>query len=396
MKILLITDNHTPSGGAENYFFDLKARLKTQSGFDVYSLGFGPHQSAGTDFLVLKSPPWRMTKILWRIVFHPLIYLKLRRYLRKINPDLIHVHNIKQHTLSLLHAIKPYPVVQTVHDFSYLCPTAQNIHKNRLPCVSGLRKTCFWQHQVKHNKLIYLCLSYAFLKTRHRCQTIIKKYIAPSPLLRDYLKQNHFNDVTYIPPFKIEKNHFSFTNMNPHQFLFAGNLGSHKGIDLLLDEFVIACQKNPDLLLCIAGKGSEEKKMRQRVKEQGLESKVNFLGWQCNMNVHYDKSIAVIFPSIGLEAFGLVITEGMSYARPVIGVNRGTCSWLIDDKQTGLLFDPDVKGDLAVKILSIAGNRELAMELGKNGFEKLQCMMSNEEIMQQIIAVYEEAVRLDR
>src|SRR5262245_40107919 len=210
MRILLITDNYTPSGGAENYFFDLKDRLKTQPGFDVYSLGFGPQKMAGKDFLILKSARSNLAKLIWRILFHPLMYFKLRSYIRKINPDIIHIHNIKQYTITLLHAIKPYPVVQTIHDFSYICPTAQNIHKDLTPCPSGFQRTCFWQHQVKYNKLIYLCLSYIFLKTRKISQKIVKKFIAPSPLLVDYLKKNQFQDVTFIPPFKTEKRSISF------------------------------------------------------------------------------------------------------------------------------------------------------------------------------------------
>src|SRR5687768_4733870 len=127
MRILLITDNHTPSGGAEHYFFDLKNRLKNLSGFEIFSLGFGPKEEKGADFLVLKSLNSNMSKFIWRILFHPFIYLKLRNYIRKIKPDVIHLHNTKQYTISLLKAIKPYPVVQTIHDYSYICPTAQNI-----------------------------------------------------------------------------------------------------------------------------------------------------------------------------------------------------------------------------------------------------------------------------
>jgi len=205
MRILLITDNHILFGGAENYFFDLKNRLKALPDFQVYSLGFGPKEIRGDDFLVLKSLRSKLGKFVGRILFHPMIYFKLRNYVKKINPDVIHLHNTKQYTASLLPAIKSYPVVQTIHDFSYICPNAQNIHRNNEPCPSGLRKACFWQHQIKYNKLAYLCLIFVFLKTRNHCQKIIKKYIAPSPYLASYLKNNQFHDVTIIPPFTVKK-----------------------------------------------------------------------------------------------------------------------------------------------------------------------------------------------
>lgn len=392
MRILLITDNHTPSGGAEHYFFDLKNRLKRISAFEIFSLGFGPKEVKGNDFLVLKSAHTNMAKLIWRMFFHPIVYLKLRNYIRKIKPDVIHLHNTKQYTVSLLKAIKPYPVVQTIHDYSYICPTAQNIHKNHQPCLSGLRKACFWQHQVKYNKLIYLFLSYVFFQTRKKYRKILKKCIAPSPLLADYLKKNQFQHVTYIPPFKTEKENISFQEINPYQFLFAGNLGTHKGIYLLINEFALACQKNTKLILSIAGKGPEEERLKQCAKTLGIENNVIFLGWQDDMSKLYHESIAIIFPSIGLEAFGLVMTEAMNHARPIIGINRGTAAWIINDKKTGLLFDPNLQGDLAAKILSIAGNIDFARTLGKNGFHELKQLLNNDESLKMMIEVYKEVV----
>jgi glycosyltransferase involved in cell wall biosynthesis len=393
MRILLITDNHFLFGGAENYFFDLKSRLKALPDFQVYSLGFGPQEIIGDDFLVLKSLRSKLGKLIGRVLFHPMIYNKLRNYIKKINPDVIHLHNTKQYTASLLQAIKPYPIVQTIHDFSYLCPNAQNIHRNRKPCATGFCKACFWQHQIKYNKLAYLFLIFAFLKTRKHCQKMIKKFIVPSPYLANYLKQNHFHEVTFIPPFTVKKQNPSFTEINTNQFLFAGYLGAHKGVHILIDEFALACQKKSSLKLCIAGIGPEEKWMKKRIKALGIEKNVEFLGWQTEMDKLYNESLAVIFPSIGLEAFGLVMTEGMDHARPIIGTNRGTSAWIIDDEHTGLLFEPHIKGDLAAKILTIASNIEQAMALGMNGYQKLHhYFIDNDENLKRITAVYKAAV----
>src|SRR5689334_515856 len=117
MKVLLITDNHTPGGGAENYFFELKNRLKKMPGIEVRSLGFGTAESSGKDFFVLKALKSNMAKFVWRMIPNPIVYFKLRKHIRKIQPDVIHIHNIKQYSNTLLRVIKPYHVVQTMHDF---------------------------------------------------------------------------------------------------------------------------------------------------------------------------------------------------------------------------------------------------------------------------------------
>lgn len=70
MKILLITDNHSPhGGGAERYFFTLKNELKQQKGITVSSLGFGLRKSEGDDFVVLKETPSKAIRQFWRMIF---------------------------------------------------------------------------------------------------------------------------------------------------------------------------------------------------------------------------------------------------------------------------------------------------------------------------------------
>jgi len=392
MRVLLITDNHTPTGGAENYFFDLKKRLKNVPGIEVYTLGFGQDQASGDDFYVLKGLKSRLSRLIWQLIFHPGVYFKLRKQIRKIQPDIIHIHNIKHYTPSLLRAIKPYPVIQTIHDYGAVCPSAHNIHKDLQPCPTGMRKQCFWQHQVKYNILTYLAQTLAFLKTQKHVKKTVRKFFAPSPQLVEYLKMNQFNDAIHIAPFKHESGNPTFHAINPYHFLFAGNLGSHKGVYILLDEFALACKKEPRLSMTIAGMGQEEMRMQIRIRESGLEKHIQFVGWKKDLEKEYAESAAILFPSIWMEAFGLVMTEAMSHARPVIGSNRGSPPWLIDDNHTGFIFDPLKKGDLAEKILKIAGNTELITRLGKNGEAKLKTFIDNEKVLNQIIQAYQEVV----
>jgi len=388
MRILLITDNHTPAGGAEHYFFELKARLKQLPDLEVYSLGFGETETGGEDFYVFKNTKSKFAKLIWQLIPQPFVYKKLRKKIREINPDVIHLHNIRQYTASLLSAVKGYRLVQTMHDYGAVCPIAWNIHRNLEACPTGIRASCFWQHQLKYNPLTYLALALAFLITRHRSRKIIKTFFAPSPLLVEYLKKNKFENAIYIAPFKNEPQSPAFDTIDPRHFLFAGNLGTHKGIDLLLDEFALASQKNPALTLTILGKGADENRLRKRVNELGLANQVYFAGWLEDPEAEYAKSAAVIFPSLWMEAFGLVITEAMNHSRPVIGSNRGSPPWIIDDKKTGLIFDPSKKGKLAEKILMLAGNMELIMQLGKNGEQKLRTFIDNENVLRKIVGIY--------
>lgn len=387
MRILLITDNHTPTGGAENYFFDLKSRLKNLVGMEVFSLGFGPQSASGEDFYVLKGLQSKIAKLIWQIVFNPFIYFKLKKQIKEFRPDVIHIHNIKQYSASLLHAIQAYPVIQTIHDYTFICPTGLNLHKDDRVCLSGMQKNCFWQHQTKYNRLIYFAMACSFFFMRKKIKKIVKLFLAPSPLLVIYLQKNEFRNVAYVPPFKLETN-INETFPKPYHFLFAGHLGLHKGVHILIDEFALACKQNSKLQLTIAGTGPEEINMRNRINTLQIQNHVQFIGWQTNLQSLYDEHIAILFPSMGLEAFGLVMTEGMHHRRPIIGANRGTASWIIDDNETGFLYDPLKKGELSEKILQMANNIDLSIKLGNKGRDKLNRMFDNDAILNQIVAAY--------
>lgn len=388
MRILLITDNHTPTGGAEHCFFELKRQLQTQSDTSVYSIGFGLEAERGEDYQIFPALNTNIEKLLWRTCMHPLLYFKLRRAIKRFNPDIIHLHNIKQYPISLLKAVKGYTVIQTVHDFSPICPSGWNLHRNLQPCPTGLRRACVWEHQVKFKRLAYLALLPSWWRINRLIKKSVRTFISPSPLLTDYLQRNQFPHVQTIAPFHQEKQPRAFSNADAGHFLFAGHLGMHKGVELLLTEFALACQQNTTLLLTVAGTGPAADFMQQQVNTLGIHRHVRFVGWQAQLDTFYHKCMAVIFPSIGLESYGLVITEAMASARPVIGINRGTCAWLIEHEKSGLLFDPLQPGDLAQQILRLANNREEAELFGTHALAKAQRLLSNKQILKAHLDLY--------
>jgi glycosyltransferase involved in cell wall biosynthesis len=391
-KILLITDNHDANGGgAEKYFFTLKSALAQHPNIEVVSLGFGAESKIDKNSVIIKESAVPLIRYWWRLFFNPLKFIQLRRAIKQINPDVIHLHNVKKYTISLLRAVQPYPVVQTLHDYACICPTGWNLHKNLQPCTTGLNATCVWQHRRDVNPLVYLGRLYAFQRSKTLLKKIVKKFIAPSPQLTDYLQRNKFRAATYLPPFRDNAQAVSQEKVQAGHFLYVGQLNPHKGVDNLIEEFALACQTDSTLTLNIAGTGNSQALLQAKVQKLGLQKNIIFLGW-CNPENLYEEAMAVIFPSIGLEAFGLVITEAMRHGRPVIGTQRGPTAWLVKHGTTGLLYDPLRRGDLAEKILTLAHNKELAAEYGMHAAEKFQRMMTNEEIIKQQIDVYREVL----
>ncbi len=397
MRVLLITDHHSPAGGAEKYFFELKNRLKQLPELAVFSIGFCESENKGDDYHTFLAAKSNLAKLLNRFYINPFLLRKLEKSIKMFNPDVIHLHNVKQYTATVFAAIKKYPIVQTIHDFSLICPTAQNIHRDHSPCRTGFSTACFWQHKLKtFSSHVYFCYYLAFLNLRRQTKKNIKHYLSPSPLLAEYLQNHDFTPATNVLPFLTE-NKINIKNI-PHAnyFLFAGNLGSHKGVDYLLGEFALASKKNDEIKLFIAGTGPEENNMKKQAVKLGIQDKIQFLGWQTDLSSLYQQCGGLIFPSIGMESFGLVLIEAMQHGRPILAINRGTAAWLVKDNENGMLFEPNKTGDLAEKILFLANNPLLAEQWGVNGTNKLKTIINNQLSLEKIIQIYRQVVESDR
>lgn len=387
-RVLLITDHHAPTGGAEKYFFTLKEILKKQPNLEVFSLGFGDKSLTGEDFCVIKGGDSNLSKLAWRMFFNPIKFWQLRRYIRKINPDVIHLHNVKKYTISLFKAVRGYRVIQTIHDYSLVCPTAWNLHQDMTPCSTGLTQQCFWQHKRNLNSLIYSAMVFYFKRRQFLTKNTVKQLLSPSPLLADTLTQQKFTSVTVLPNFKKENSVVNFDAMKPNHFLYLGQLGAHKGVDILIQEFHHAFLQNPHLMLKIAGTGPQTEFLKNQVRELGLEKNIVFLGWTNDIESLLNECTALVFPSIGLEPAPTVLVEAMSAARAVIGSRRGPTTWLVEENKTGLLFDPLKKGELANCLLTLANDFTLAQTLGKNGLQKFQQLPGNAEIINRMLEIY--------
>jgi glycosyltransferase involved in cell wall biosynthesis/predicted metal-dependent phosphoesterase TrpH len=131
--------------------------------------------------------------------------------------------------------------------------------------------------------------------------------------------------------------------------LYAGRLTTEKGVDLLADAFLTAREKKPGLHLVLAGGGPEEKTLRDRLGPAGT-----FLGWL------EDEELARAYASADLflfasrtDTFGQVILEAQASGLPVIAVDEGGPTSLIEDEATGLLRPPHA-GILAHAVLDLA------------------------------------------
>ena len=144
--------------------------------------------------------------------------------------------------------------------------------------------------------------------------------------------------------------------------MYAGRITREKGVELLIDAFLHARERDPRLHLVLAGGGPEEGLVRERVG-----GAASFLGWLEGEQLAraYASADMLVFPS-RTDTFGQVILEAQASGLPVAAVAAGGPLSLIEPRVSGLLCPPEATA-LGDALLELAGAPLLRERLGLAG-----------------------------
>ncbi|MBI5332945.1 MAG: glycosyltransferase family 4 protein [Candidatus Aenigmarchaeota archaeon] len=272
LKVLHINETHREVGGQERYFFGLINGLR-ERGIDTYSFGFDTIARKTGKSLVLKTPGYFM-KQFNRFVFDFNAYFKLRSWITKIHPDIIHLHGLNQSTLAILFACRGHKVVQTVHNYGMICSTIWCVTKDDLkPCCSGAGLKC-WRR--KCIALKYLIPFYFHIKIRNFfLKRLVNVYHAPSKALKVYLNKIGYEPVEVINYF-IDVKEMSGNEKKEYDIVFVGRLDVEKGVKFLLDAIGVLKKEHPNIKAVIVGDGPEIEKLQEHARKLGLVNSYSF------------------------------------------------------------------------------------------------------------------------
>lgn len=148
-----------------------------------------------------------------------------------------------------------------------------------------------------------------------------------------------------------------------------GNLYPVKGHTFLLTAFAAIASRNPATHLVLVGRGAEEKRLREQVKNLGIpEGRVIFTGFRRDVGNILNALDLYVQPSLS-EGHPLAVLEAMSLGLPVIASRAGGLPELLGHDTYGTLAAPGSSEDLTVKIAAYLSEPELfreKAELGKN------------------------------
>jgi len=136
-----------------------------------------------------------------------------------------------------------------------------------------------------------------------------------------------------------------------------------KRLDLLVEAAALA--KNTSLHFKIAGTGEGEPGLRERIRELGLEGRVELLGAISDADLldHYARCRAVFFAPWN-EDYGFVTLEAFRSGKPVItSHDSGGPAELVEHDKTGYVVEP-AAASVAAAIDRLGEDRARAERMG--------------------------------
>ena len=145
---------------------------------------------------------------------------------------------------------------------------------------------------------------------------------------------------------------------------------------------------NLPVKVLMIGDGPDRFKAEEQCRQEGLCSKLLFLGKQENIPELLSLSDVVLIPS-GSESFCLVALEAMACSIPCVSTNAGGLKEVNIDGQTGFTRDVGDIDGLAEALMTILSDSELATKMGKNGRKIALNNFSADIIVPQYMQCYE-------
>ena len=161
-----------------------------------------------------------------------------------------------------------------------------------------------------------------------------------------------------------------------NHFVFVGRLVPCKAVDVIIEAISIARLQGIDIRLSIIGDGPLASKLQEQAHVLGVADLIKFEGIQDSnfVNEALDQSSGLVIHTVdepgGPEAFGVVVTEAMAAARPVIISNCGGLIDQVDDGVEGCVVEQRDAHSLSQAMIRLGANQQLRQTYGNSARQR--------------------------
>jgi glycosyltransferase involved in cell wall biosynthesis len=383
LKVLLVHNSYGRFSGEESVV-DAQVRLLEDRGHEV--LRFDRSSAE------LHSFP-AVCKAFFTGIYNPVAAWRMRKTLRDIRPDIVHIHNLFP---LISPAILPecrkarIPIVMTVHNYRLVCPSGLHLANGKVceKCSGGREWWCVLRNCERNS---FRSLGYALRNYFARITRLFLRNVTMYACLTEFQKRRLI--VAGFPETRIAVVP-NMCSLKAKDFpsegsyvAFVGRLSPEKGVEV----FLKSAKMLESIRFSVAGK-------RRDGYDIGRDapSNVQLFGFLQGdaLDTFRRQMRLLVMPSLWFETFGLILAEAGLYGKPVVASRLGAMAEIVEDGKTGLLFEPGNAEDLARKIKTLWDDPGLCRRMGEAGREKAQREYSPEKYYERLIVVYEKAIQL--
>ncbi len=211
------------------------------------------------------------------------------------------------------------------------------------------------------------------------------------------------NKYVHLIPFGVDINKFGVKKTDNNGIVKIGTirtLSEKYGVEYLIRAFALVCNSHQNIKLEIVGDGPLRSFLENLTVELGIENKVVFHGF-VNQNSSFEKYIEIlqsfdIFAILSIldsETFGVAAVEASACGIPVVATNVGGLPEVIDSEKSGIIVPPKNVKATAIAFERLISNENLRINMGKNGRLKVENNYNWSTNINQMLNLYSETIK---
>jgi len=171
----------------------------------------------------------------------------------------------------------------------------------------------------------------------------------------------------------------------------AARLASVKRFDLFLGVAERLSRAMPEVRFVIAGKGSEENRIRSLIKQYHLENRVSMLGHRDDIP-EILRAMDLMLMTSDREGIPMVVLESMALGVPIVARDAGGIKEVLDHGTTGILVKSADVEELAKSCLMLLSDRTMRSRIAQNAQAAVVEKYSANANAVQILRLYQSLV----
>lgn len=232
-----------------------------------------------------------------------------------------------------------------------------------------VNKSCSWNPFYKKALRSYYKIYCINNETQKQISRIVGKDV---PLMPELALRDEYKNL----PIRKENNDIL-------KIVFVGRLIGKKGIAFLVDALsLMPTDMNWELL--IFGDGDDHALIEKQIADSGIGKNVKLMGNRPLNQIAeaYQQADVFVLPSLR-ETSGNVLLEAMAYAVPIVAFDTSFCR-LLKEVDCGVFINMDqalegIKEDWCKAIVTLGQDKELAKQMGLNGYKYVNSKLTWDE-----------------